>query len=260
MHIPYSIEVHDNLVSLATQAKVWHYIQNQTWHQLWAPQKGILNHYVPAVDKINWFKDQGYRKISSMPRCLLASDEGTLAELHAPVHQLWTELNAKLGNRYVIAGIPEGMKDPVEPPVPKDTSLENGWRVYVNAIHNSAVTSGWYAHRDCPDLEDETAVTMLYVLNLEWYPSWGAEVLYFPDDQEGETGDHQQFNLEESQQQRRDFGIGWLDQGRVISPVPGRLIIQDGRCLHGTSLAQNTDLTYPSIKIVFRARRISDTE
>ena len=57
-------------------------------------------------------------------------------------------------------------------------------------------------------------------------------------------------------QQSRGYNVGWLDQGRIVSPGPGRLIVYDGRCLHATSQA-GTGLDNPSVKLAFRARRIN---
>ena len=111
-----------------------------------------------------------------------------------------------------------------------------------------------FAHRDNPNLDQEDLVTMLYVVNPEWYPSWGAELRFYPEDKNSTTGDHQQFNI--GSEQSRNFNIGWLDQGRIVSPVPGRLIVYDGRCLHATTASGNPDIETPLIKVAFRARRI----
>jgi hypothetical protein len=92
---------------------------------------------------------------------------------------------------------------------------------------------------------------MLYIANTEWYPSWSGELKYYPEDFNGEAGDRQQFN--KGIEQQRGYQIGWLDQGRVVSPVPGRLVVYDGRCLHSTTLP-SAALETPIIKIAFRAR------
>lgn len=250
----YNIEVHDNIVDPRLQEQVWEYLQKQSWHMAWPKVEKELIHYTPKEGYENWFSSQGYRRHSSIHRCCLASDYESLKP-HLPIYMLWKEINRKLGNAYALTGAWEGMKD-TETPVPptQDPNLETGWRIYANAIHNSHVMAGGFIHRDNHDLEDETSVSMLYVVNKEWYPSWGADVRFYPDDPEGTTGDHQQFNV--GFQQQRDFNIGWLDQGRIVSHVPGRLMIYDSRNLHATSPARFSDLNNPSIKVAFRARRL----
>jgi hypothetical protein len=34
--------------------------------------------------------------------------------------------------------------------------------------------------------------------------------------------------------QNRNFNIGWADEGKIVSPKPGRIVIYDGRTLHTT--------------------------
>jgi hypothetical protein len=248
----YSIDVYDDLIDPSVQSTLWDYIWNQPWHHVWRYPDRHLTRYVPAEGP-NWFLEKGMSVFSNMHRCTLASDEDSLKSLHFPVYLLWKELNRKLGNQYKLTGLPEGMYDQetVAPPT-SDPSLKQGWRVYVNAIHNYHVIQCGYVHRDNPDLLNDRYVTILYVLNTEWYPSWNAEIKYYPEDPNGSTGDHQQFSL-----QQRGYNIGWIDQGRIVSPKPGRLIVYDGRCLHATNSATCThDVNYPSVKIAFRAERV----
>ena len=124
----------------------------------------------------------------------------------------------------------------------------------MNARHNGHVSGNSYVHRDSPLMDRDDFVTMLYVINPEWYPSWGADLRFYPEDPEGITGDHQQFN--DGMKQHRNFNIGWLDKGRIVSPVPNRLVVYDGRCLHATTASSNGDVNTPLIKIAFRAQRI----
>jgi len=253
MNLPYRIDVYDNIIDPGMQSKIWDYLQIQEWHQKWLPSKQEVNRYRPNKGP-SWFIAKGMHMGSSMHRCVLASDEDSLKQLHLPVYLLWKEINRKLDNQFSLTGLPEGMYDrETVPPTPTDPNLPTGWRAYVNAAHNVQVAGNGYAHRDNPNLTQEDLVTILYVVNKEWYPSWGAELRYYPEDSEGVTQDHQQFNI--GAEQSRNFNIGWLDQGRIVSPVPGRLIVYDGRCLHATTASSNPDIETPLIKVAFRARR-----
>lgn len=259
MNIPYNIDVYDNLINSGLQSKLWDYVRVQEWHQKWVPAEHAVTRYRP-VNGLDWFVAKGMHMGSSMHRCALASDEDSLKENHMPIYLLWKELNRSLNNQYTLTGLPEGMWDKdIEVPIPKDPNLSTGWRAYINASHNTQVIGNGYIHRDSSLLDREDLVTMLYVVNPEWYPSWGAEVRYYPEDPEGVAGDHQQFNTGNNQQ-KRGFNIGWLDCGRIVSPVPGRLTVYDGRCLHATSASNNNDIETPLIKIAFRAQRISGTK
>ena len=259
MNMPYNIEVHDNAISKEETEKVYVYVQNLTWYQkLIYTNAHDMVEYKPADGSDLWesAKTGLMDSIGSgMHRSPLASDEGTLKQNHLPIYLLWKNINKTLGYRYEITGLPEGMFSPVPTPEPVDKNLSTGWRVYVNATHNLKVWNNMgYVHRDNPNLDDDSSVTILYVLNKEWYPSWAGEIIIFPEDPDGSIGDHQQHNIKF--QQKRGFNIGWPDQGRMISPVPGRLIIFDSRCLHKTLPIQNFygSAKNPSIRVAFRAR------
>jgi hypothetical protein len=255
MNIPYNIDVYDDIVEPAIQTKVWEYLQKQIWHQKWVPKEENRVLYYRPEDGINWMLPKAMHMSSSMHRCPLASDENSLKELHLPIYVLWQKINRALGNKFALTGLPEGMWDTeTNVPAPSDPNLSPGWRIYVNARHNLQVGGNSYVHRDSPILDRDDYVTMLYVVNAKWYPSWNGDLRFYPDDPNGTTGDHQQFNG--YNQQQRNFNVGWLDQGRIVSPVPGRLVVYDGRCLHATTAANNDDISTPLIKVAFRAQRI----
>lgn len=258
MTLLYNIEVHDNLISPALQSKIWDYAKLQQWYMAWHVLPEQIIKYCPEEGN-NWFPLYRSRRTSSIHRAPFASDIESLKS-HLPIYLLWKEINQALGNQFELTGNPEGILcdhadspgGPLPIPVPKDPNLVPGWRAYINGIYSSDVHGNGYVHRDTPNLDDDTTVTILYVVNNEWYPSWGAEIKYYPEDESGESGDHQQFNGYRWQQ-KRNFNIGWLDHGRVVSPVPGRLIIHDGRCMHATGSSRSE---IPSYKVCFRARRI----
>jgi hypothetical protein len=257
MNIPYNIEVYDNLISVKQHNKIWECVKNLTFYGTWLTESQVNFNYTLNSPKTpnDWMVFQTFGRTPKLHRAPLASDEDSLKSRHLPIYLLWKELNTQLGGQYEITGNPEGMRSDVPVPEQTDPDLKLGWRVYVNANYNSHIGRGGqgYVHRDTPlEHNDDKTVTMLYVANPEWYPSWAGELKFYPEDPDGLTGEHQQFNM--SDQQQRGYNVGWLDKGRVVSTVPGRLIIYDGRCLHGTVPAGGP-LETPSIKIVFRARR-----
>ena len=255
----YEITVHDGLVSRSAQQTIWEYLEKQTWHVQWDPipeiQKKLIR-YKPANGRQQWLvTEPRFPTCTSFHRTCLSSDEPGLKKKHPIIWGLWKTINKGLGDQFELTGYPEDMFDE-EYPVPptEDLSLEPGWRCYANGTYSKTVSGSWGPHRDTPDLADETSVTILYCANLEWYPRWGGEIFYFPEDPAGLSGDHQQFNDGEHQQSR-GYNIGWPDQGRIVSPVPGRVIVQDGRALHNTKPPTNSAGDPPYWKVAFRARR-----
>ena len=256
MNIPYQIEVHDNLLSAEAHKKLWEYIQTLTFCGTWVKEEQVNFNYTLDSPKnpIDWMIYQSIGRTQKLHRAALASDESSLKVSYLPIYLLWKELNNKLNNRYELTGNSEGMRSEIPVPETANSNLKLGWRSYINANYNSHVARGnqGFIHRDTPlEFNDEKTVTMVYVANTEWYPSWAGEIKFYPEDSDGLTGEHQQFNFGVAQQ--RGYNIGWLDCGRLVSPVPGRLIIYDGRCLHSTVPASGA-LENPSIKIIFRAR------
>jgi hypothetical protein len=252
----YNIEVHDNLIAPDLHEKIYQYIKTLTFTGVWLEAKRVEFDYSLNSPKnpADWMLYQSMGRELQLHRCPLASDEHSL-KAFPPIYLLWKEINRRLDNQFELAGNPEGMATPLKIPTPQDSNLKTGWRAYINAHYNTHAGHGGdgYAHRDTPlEYNDENTVTMLYIANPDWYPSWSGDLKFYGEDPEGLSKDHQQFNR--GIQQRRNYNVGWLDQGRVVSPVPGRLIVYDGRCLHGTTLP-SSPLETPIIKIAFRARR-----
>lgn len=253
MNIPYPIDVYDNIIPDSSRAAALEYVKSQNWYGYWGALPQQVFHYKLGEDT-SWTALKTAARGGGLHRCTLASDEDSLKSNHLPIYAVWRQLNQQLDNCYELTGNPEDMNDNSVAPPTADPTLEQGWRVYVNGSYNTTVLNNGYTHRDTPlEHNDDTSVTMLYVLNKEWYPNWGGEIRFYPEDTEGESGDHQQFNW--GFQQKRGYNVGWLDHGRIVSTVPGRLIVYDGRCLHAGSPA-NSVLENPSVKLVFRARKI----
>jgi hypothetical protein len=251
----YDVNVYDNIVPKYLHSQIWKYLEQQTWHVHWFPSPELpakLNRFKPADGTAAAFSTWPIIQSASFHRTCLAIDEPQLKVKHKLIWDLWQKINAGLNNEYEITGYPEDMFDD---DYSKRKGLDGwGWRVYVNGLYGrfTGVTHG--PHRDTPDLNDDTSVTILYIVNQTWYPRWGGEFVYFPEDPEGLTGDHQQFNTGEHQQ-KRGYNIGWADQGKIVSPVPNRVIVYDGRCLHNCQPISTSPLEKPLWRVVFRARK-----
>jgi hypothetical protein len=241
----FDINHYDNLVSKELQQQTLTYVKSLEWHVNWMPQPalpGRLVNFVPEQGIDKWLTNWPTWHRTSLLRCGLATDVEDLQK-HPLVLNLWNEINKGLNYQYEIDGYPEDMFDGTD-----------GWRVYVNGSAGKATSGTWGPHRDTPNLKDETSVTILYCLNLEWYPRWGGEFVFFPEDPEGLSGDHQQFNVGEHMQQR-NYNVGWPDQGKIISPVPNRVIVYDGRNIHNTNPPTILASAEPQYRLAFRARK-----
>jgi hypothetical protein len=248
------IEVYDDLLDKKTHQRAWEYLIGQLWHHEWTfPANPELQIYKPSDWDDSWINSLTIRRSLSMPRCLFASDETSLQKKHPIIWELWNSINAKLNNRYEITGNPEGIKWKDYPcPETADPTLSKGWRVYANASTHCGIGVNGYIHRDTSNLSDETSVTIIWMASPVWYPSWGGELMFYPEDPDGLTGDHQQFNTPGAQQ--RNFQIGWQDGGRTVSLKPNRLVVYDGRTLHSTLATNHHYNTELHRRIVFRAR------
>lgn len=218
----YHIEHHDNLIPESLRKEVWEYIQKQSFHATRKdkpyPEVGTIINYVPA-DGLTEYLDESTPAVNNqyMHRCVFAQTEEDL-DNHQTIKDLWLVMNNCFGNQFVINGDPEGIAD-------------DNWgtaRVYVNAQPEETIKRSHAIHRDTIDLEQDKNFTILYFANLEWYPSWMAENIFYSDDDT--TGDTQQF--QKGWGQARDFGIGY--PYAIMSPLPGRILIYDGRALHTT--------------------------
>lgn len=255
VHLPHW-EVHDNFIPIDFQKKVHEYLLNCTWHQRWEGLSGELQIFKPSDWDDSWINAAVMHRTVGQPRTMFGSDLYTTQRRHPIIAELWEKINHHLGNCYEISGAAEGMAWKDYPcPAPKNPELETGWRVYANATMHDYITTNGYVHRDNFNLHDETSVTMLWIASEEWYPSWGGELMLYPEDPTASTGDHQQFN-QGSGQQRRNFQIGWQDDGKLITMRPGRLIIYDGRTLHSTNSSRRRYNTTSNRRVVFRARKI----
>lgn len=246
------VNVYDGAIPEDLRKEVWEYINSQEWLATWKGYQPYNSTYVPANET---FMAKSHKIMSVrmpnmyMHRCGFARQENELKTNHPVIGQLWDLINEQLGNRYDINGPAEDITLLEHPDTPGDT-VGKGWRVYCNAQMDESIKHSHGAHRDNKDVNDPYTRTILYVANLEWYPTWFAECIYYPDDTEGTTGDTQQFHKKFGGQ-ARGFPVGWAEQ--IVSPVPGRIISYDSRTLHTTRPAAIWAESMRKV-VVFRVR------
>jgi hypothetical protein len=249
-------EIHDGIVDPIFHKQVHEYLLSRTWHQQWMGIPGEMQIFKPSDWDEGWINAASIRRCVLMPRTMFGSDLASTQTRHPIIAELWERINQYLGGCYEISGASEGMVWKDYPcPKPQDSKLDQGWRVYANATMHDMIQLQGHVHRDNIDLSDDTSVTMLWIANEEWYPSWGGEIMLYPEDPTGATGDHQQFNGGHGHQ-KRNFKIGWQDDGKMITMRSGRLIIFDSRTLHSTNPTRHRYNTMPNRRVVFRARKI----
>jgi hypothetical protein len=236
----FDVTVYDGLVKQSQRDEVWKYINDQEWYATWKkspPMDKRTGTYIPSKSDNSWYNYQPQVSSMWMHRTCFASDDYSLEHNHPVIWKLWQTINASLGDRFYIGGDPEQMAVPEDdlkwlPPSPRDPSLKQGWRVYSGGQLREGLKNSHGVHRDTIDLAQDKHYTILYYANPVWYPTWFAENIFYPEDPEGLTKDHQQFQAGHAQ--GRNFNIGWADQGKIVSPVPGRVVVYDGRTLHTT--------------------------
>ena len=218
----YTVETHDNLIEDKLQQQVWDYVQNQSFHSTRKdvpyPKPGSIIWYKP-IDGKKEYLDDTIPSVNNqyMHRCVFGNNEQDL-EQHTPIKELWTAINTALGNKWTIDGDPEGIAD----------RINHTARVYVNAQPDETIKRSHGIHRDTVDLVSGVNYSLLYFANPVWYPTWMAENIFYSDDDT--TGDTQQF--QKGRGQCRYFNVGW--PFATISPLPGRVVVYDGRALHTT--------------------------
>lgn len=231
----YDIKVLDDKISKELREEVWEYLKDQPWY-CWVRKSRQLKRFVPRVDGYDFpLKQEKAIYGVTMPRTLFAVDEPDLREHHPVIYRLWNEINSALNNDYEINGIREDSATDWFPelfPEFKARDGGRGHRAYVNAQPKEWVKRSHGIHRDNINLEDDTKKTILYFANPEWYPSWFAENIFYSEDPEETTGDHQQHQNVTGISQNRGFKVGWPE--KIVSPKPGRILAYDSRSLHTT--------------------------
>ena len=218
----YYTEVFDNIVPDDLRREVWNYIQQQSFHatrkDVPYPQPGTIINYIPENDKKEYLQEGPAVNNQYMHRCVFGKVDTDLDMYHPTIFKLWETINAHFDNKFEIQGDLEGIAD----------DKFKMARVYVNAQPSETIKRTHGIHRDTINLHETRNFTLLYMANLEWYPSWFAENMFFYDDDT--TGDNQQY--QKGNGQSRGFGMGY--SYATIHPEPGRVVLYDGRALHTT--------------------------
>jgi hypothetical protein len=240
----YSVQAFDGLVSDDLRWRVWDYVLNQTFHatrkDVSYPEPGSIIYYKPIDGKKEYMNDTVPSVNNQyMHRTVFGANESELKQDHPVISELWETINNCLGGNFIIDGDPEGIA--LKPPRVS--------RVYVNAQPDESIKRSHGIHRDTIDLEETNHFTLLYIANLDWYPTWMAENIFYADDET--TSDNQQF--QKGHGQSRGFGVGY--PYAMIAPAAGRVILYDGRALHTTkpTAVWAEQMRYA---VVFRIRKI----
>lgn len=241
----YSVQAFDNLIDDDLRWRVWDYIQSQTFHatrkDVPYPEPGSIIYYKP-IDNKKEYMDDSIPSVNNqyMHRTVFGANEKDLETDHPIIHELWNKINLSLGGSFLIDGDPEGIAD---------SGMKYPYaNVYVNAQPTETIKRSHGIHRDTIDLEQKNHYTLLYIANLEWYPTWMAENVFYCDDET--TGDTQQF--QKGLGQHRGFNVGY--PYAIVPPLAGRVILYDGRALHTTKPAApwSPQMRYA---VVFRIRK-----
>lgn len=221
----YSVETYDDIVPDDLRWSVWDYIQNQTFHgtrkDISYPNPGSAIYYKP-IDNKKEYLDDSVPSVNNqyIHRCVFGNSDREVEFKHPTIWKLWKTINKHLDNQFEITGDEEGIAD-------KGLSYPFS-RCYCNAQPEETIKRSHGVHRDTIDMEETKNFTLLYIANLQWYPTWMAENVFFSDDES--TADTQQF--QKGRGQSRGFPVG--EPFKIITPMPGRVILYDGRTLHTT--------------------------
>jgi hypothetical protein len=249
-------EIIDNSIPADFRQQVWDYLSEQVW-QVWSRYDKKLHLYTPSKDGWDFPEKLENAKDGVMlSRATLSVDKWHLKHHHNLIFQLWEKINHQLGDKWEIAGTLEGCSGDTVPELAPPRSLIDddklGWRVYTNGTSSDRIKRNHGIHRDTIDMNDDETATILYVANMEWYPTWMAEIVFYDEDPEGVTGDHQQWqNSKGGYAQRREFQVGW--PSKLGAAVPGRIMAYDGRTLHTTRPTSEWAPTQ-RVTLAFRAR------
>jgi len=257
----YGMEIIDGAISDELRNRVWKYITDYTWATMWKPVGTKLHvSYNPAIDsEYAYYRAMTRGSANTVQhRAAFASDDKSLAE-HVVLKELWDSVNSVLGNQFTISGHPEGMPGDLSDsawtcPATEDPTLKPGWRVYANAQTDESNKRTHGVHRDSPFVDEDKNWSILFCANPIWYPTWYGDCIFYGEDPEGATGDHQQLqNIAGYQNQNRNYNVGWAE--KIVNPLSGRIIAYDGRWLH-TTHPTAAWAPVPRRVVAFRARKI----
>ena len=268
-----TVKYYDGIIPNTLADNIYEYCQNISWYQEWIGyNKMHLSEYIPAQDgktSSRHFLDKDLGPMGilnllrfSMYRHPFAWGEESLQARHSMIYDLWTIINDKVfdggaeveGLSESIAGLSgyhKFFKDGTQFRDKYNIPLEQkqiGWKAYFNARCAESITGSpignrvGQIHKDSSadvDPKSDRYYTVLYVVNREWQPDWGADFLYYGDDYTG------------AKHWKHDFDIGWASQ--VIGNRPGRVIVYPHNQTHLTNPPKQS-APEMSQRVAFRVR------
>lgn len=237
-------EIHDNLIPLVLRREVWFYIHGLEYYAMLKDQpvaedRNVI-YYTPRENKKEYYnKSLDAWNNQFMHRTCFGNNEEEIKK-HPPIEKLWNAINSQFDNKFEIAGDKEDCHS-------KETGKILYQRSYVNIQPKEEIKRSHGVHRDTANISETKNFTLLYIPNLEWYPTWFGELMFYENDDSSKDKQQWQKNYAQS----KGFGIGQVFA--TIPTVPGRIVVWDGRMLHTTRpVAQwAQELRY---SLIFRVR------
>jgi hypothetical protein len=189
--------------------KLFHHINNKLFDGRFMPagfREGIRDIWDPAKFEVPWWNPKSTEESEQWKR-------GNLLAKKPPA--------PSPGNKFIKT--PQG----------------KGFTCFMAAQPYECVKRTKSIHRDYEtgrtlDNNDEGYMTLIFVSNIEWKPSWNGEILYYEDGPEGadaieKHGESFEYGAAWA---GREESIGWPTA--IMANVPGRVILQDSRWWHST--------------------------
>lgn len=270
-----TIDVYDDIINPETHLKVYQWCQRVSWYTRWLGIQDVtgrkikpINEYNPSIDgKINTkhvlgdaqdFQSMLTLLRFSMYRHPIGWSDDTVKERNPLIYSLWTQINLQLfDGKARIDGIPEpaaGLKGPKpffidhkdfheKYDVPTD---QRDFTCYLNArsadqLHGDKIGERvGQIHKDTDGSYDgDNYYTVLFVVNIDWQPSWGGELIYYGDE---DTGD---------KHWKRGWDIGYPI--KIVGNKPGRVVVYKHDQTHSTQ-SPRSDAPEMTQKIAFRIK------
>lgn len=264
------VKYYDNTVPVEIQDAMYEWSQSVSYYAGFATSDADIPKfdYRPGIDS-HKIPVYGRRALFRHPIASTMEEFNKRDDVE-PVRALWDHINTTIfdGQASWEEGIPEGHPGLMGPDMMFSDELgsfckryrhthkrvKEGWKVYLNArasiigggmpLTNQQDTDG-AIHRDTSNDRDKTRYdrtgyyTVLYVVNKEWKPSWKGEVLYFGEEESGET------------HWKRGWNIGFPNE--IVGNKPGRIIVQESEATH-TGITPTKAAPEMALRMAFRVK------
>tara|TARA_B100001093_G_C26650850_1_gene937411 strand:+ start:183 stop:1019 length:837 start_codon:yes stop_codon:yes gene_type:complete len=271
-------QIFDGIIGEELHREVYDWIQGASLYTKWIGIENenrtiqTINEYVPALDgktssKHIFGTDTAISNMVdlfrfTMYRHPIGWDDASTCYFSTPVYKLWNTINEKLLNGK--GSLDEGLKEGINGLTGFKRYYKNGedyytkygvprnkvgnlFVSYINARSSDPMSNdrigkrSGQMHRDTdPRAKPEDPYySVLFIANKEWYPTWGADLIYYDD---ADTG---------SKHWKRGYDLGWAS--KVVSNVPGRIVIYKHNITHST-MAPRIDADEMSLRVAFRIK------